>query len=82
MGRRARSRILSVTDNWSIAQDTTESREAMMRNEQIEALASSWMSDRRWKGIERPYSAEDVVRLRGSVVIEQTLARMGAEVGS
>ncbi|MBK9712703.1 MAG: isocitrate lyase [Kouleothrix sp.] len=51
----------------------------MMRNEQIEALAASWVSDARWKGIERPYSAEDVVRLRGSIQIEQTLARMGAE---
>jgi isocitrate lyase len=50
-----------------------------MRNNQIEALAASWMSDARWQGIERPYSAEDVVRLRGSVVVEQTLARMGAE---
>ena len=50
-----------------------------MRNEQIEALAASWVSDARWKGIERPYSAEDVVRLRGSIQIEQTLARMGAE---
>src|ERR671914_817663 len=33
----------------------------------------------RWAGIVRPYSAEDVVRLRGSVKIEHTLARMGAE---
>jgi isocitrate lyase len=33
----------------------------------------------RWRGVERPYSAEDVARLRGSVLIEHTLARMGAE---
>jgi isocitrate lyase len=33
----------------------------------------------RWDGIERPYSAEDVERLRGSVVVEHTLARRGAE---
>jgi isocitrate lyase len=33
----------------------------------------------RWDGIERPYSTEDVERLRGSVVVEQTLARLGAE---
>ncbi len=51
----------------------------MMRNHQTEALAASWMSDARWKGIERPYTAEDVMRLRGSVQIEQTLARIGAE---
>ncbi len=33
----------------------------------------------RWQGIERPYSDEDVERLRGSVVVEHTLARLGAE---
>ncbi|WP_029215599.1 isocitrate lyase [Kallotenue papyrolyticum] len=42
-------------------------------------LARQWASDPRWQGIERPYSAEDVIRLRGSVQIEYTLARMGAE---
>jgi isocitrate lyase len=42
-------------------------------------LRKSWESDARWNGIERPYSAEDVVRLRGTVVIEHTLARLGAE---
>ena len=51
----------------------------MTRNQETEALAASWMSDARWKGIERPYSADDVARLRGSVQIEQTLARLGAE---
>ncbi len=35
--------------------------------------------DERWKGIERPYTARDVERLRGSVVVEHTLARLGAE---
>src|SRR5256886_967881 len=35
--------------------------------------------DGRWKGIERPYSAEDVRRLRGTVEVEHTLARLGAE---
>jgi len=41
-------------------------------------LAESWRSDERWRGIVRPYSAEDVVRLRGSVHIEHTLADLGA----
>ena len=36
-------------------------------------------SDDRWADVERPYSAEDVVRLRGAVKIEYTLARLGAE---
>jgi isocitrate lyase len=43
------------------------------------ALRKSWETDARWRGIERPYSAEDVVRLRGTVVVEHTLARLGAE---
>ena len=38
-----------------------------------------WDSDPRWAGIRRPYSGADVVRLRGSVNIEHTLARLGAE---
>jgi isocitrate lyase len=42
-------------------------------------LAKSWETEERWKGITRPYTAEDVVRLRGSVPIEYTIARMGAE---
>jgi isocitrate lyase len=42
-------------------------------------LAENWSNDERWKGITRPYSADDVVRLRGSVQIEHTLARKGAE---
>jgi isocitrate lyase len=42
-------------------------------------LERQWGTDERWSGIERTYSAEDVVRLRGSVVEEHTLARLGAE---
>ena len=41
-------------------------------------VESDWSSDR-WRGIERPYSGEDVARLRGSIQIEHTLARMGTE---
>jgi isocitrate lyase len=43
------------------------------------ALSKSWKTNARWKGIERSYSGEDVIRLRGSVSIEHTLARLGAE---
>ncbi|MFE6164380.1 isocitrate lyase [Streptomyces sp. NPDC056486] len=42
-------------------------------------LAQRWATDSRWKGIERTYTAEDVVRLSGSVREESTLARRGAE---
>src|SRR5215831_7801268 len=43
---------------------------------------SRWRSDPRWKGIIRPYRAEDVERLGGTVAIEYTLARLGAETGN
>jgi isocitrate lyase len=42
-------------------------------------LTMEWSSDARWQGVIRPFSEEDVQRLRGSVHIEHTLARMGAE---
>jgi len=42
-------------------------------------LDASWREDARWSGIERTYGAADVLRLRGSVVPEQTIARLGAE---
>ena len=42
-------------------------------------LKKDWAENPRWKGIERGYSAEDVVRLRGSLHIEHTLARRGAD---
>lgn len=44
-----------------------------------EMLEQQWSTDPRWAGIARPYSAADVERLRGSVRIEHTLARMGAQ---
>jgi isocitrate lyase len=47
--------------------------------QQAEALRLEWSADPRWEGIERDYTAEDVVRLRGRVVEEHTLARRGAE---
>jgi isocitrate lyase len=44
-----------------------------------DCLNYEWANNPRWRGIERPYTAEDVLRLRGSVHIEHTLARQGAE---
>ncbi|MBU6467846.1 MAG: isocitrate lyase [Betaproteobacteria bacterium] len=46
---------------------------------EIQKLKKDWAENPRWQGVKRPYSAEDVVRLRGSLVIEHTLARRGAE---
>ena len=42
-------------------------------------LELMWESDARWSGVERSYGGDDVVRLRGSVNIDYTLARLGAE---
>jgi isocitrate lyase len=50
----------------------------MMERDALE-LHSQWQEDERWAGITRPYSAEDVLKLRGSVRIKHTLAEMGAE---
>ena len=47
--------------------------------DEIKTLEQSWQTDPRWQGIERTYSAEEVIRLRGTVQIEHTLARLGAE---
>jgi isocitrate lyase len=47
--------------------------------QEAETLEKEWDTDPRWAGVERPYSAEDVVRLRGSFAVEHTVARRGAE---
>ncbi|MBV8256759.1 MAG: isocitrate lyase, partial [Actinobacteria bacterium] len=47
--------------------------------EQAQQLETQWRDDPRWQGVERTYTAEQAVRLRGSVVPENTLARLGAE---
>jgi isocitrate lyase len=49
------------------------------REQQAQALAKDWAENPRWADIKRSYTAEDVVRLRGSVQIEHTLAKRGAE---
>ncbi|HEX2203122.1 MAG TPA: isocitrate lyase [Longimicrobium sp.] len=48
-------------------------------DQQVKELEIQWLTDRRWEGVQRPYAAADVVRLRGSVTVEQSLARHGAE---
>src|SRR5689334_14494062 len=53
--------------------------EQLSREQQIAALEKDWATNPRWKGIERGYTAADVVRLRGSFPIEHTIARRTAE---
>src|SRR6195256_1417517 len=48
-------------------------------NPQAAGFSLDWGGNARWQGVTRPYSAADVVRLRGSVHIEHSLARLGAE---
>ena len=51
----------------------------MDRKEQIKQLENEWKTNERWKNVKRGYSAEDVVRLRGSFVPECSLAKNGAD---
>lgn len=51
----------------------------LSREEQIAQLEKDWAENPRWKGIRRGYSATDVVKLRGSLAIEHTLAQRGAD---
>ena len=46
----------------------------------VAELDRQWSTDKRWAGVKRTYSASDVVRLRGSVQVDYTLARRGAEI--
>jgi len=50
-----------------------------LRKQSVEALKRHWAEDDRWQGCTRPYTAEEVIRYRGSVPIEYTLARRGSE---
>src|SRR5690606_32207207 len=52
---------------------------ACMKTPTAFEIAREWESYPRWRGIQRPYTAEDVVRLGGSIRVEHTLARMGSE---
>ena len=57
----------------------TQTSSQLTREQQVAALQKDWDTNPRWKGIHRSYSAADVVRLRGSLVVEQTLAKRGSE---
>src|SRR4051812_6775007 len=70
---RSESRIARIPDN---ARRTTP---MSSRELEIQKIKKDWNDNPRWKGIKRGYTAEDVVRLRGSMHIEHTLARRGAE---
>ena len=52
----------------------------MKTEERIQQLVTDWTTNPRWKGIERPYTAEKVIELQGSYQIEYSIARLGAEI--
>ena len=79
---------MAANGNGNKQMSTTNHRPEQLLSEQerssqyalaAEAIRHDWKTNPRWKGVERPYTAEDVLRLRGSIHIEHTLARMGAE---
>ncbi|MFI5236306.1 MAG: isocitrate lyase [Ignavibacteriales bacterium] len=51
----------------------------MFREKLTAELTNSWLNNKRWKGVVRPYSAEDVINLRGTIKIEYTIANLGAQ---
>src|SRR5450432_2441474 len=54
-------------------------KQIMMNRQHVAELTGSWETDTRWQGVKRSYTAEDVFKLRGSIAIEYTLARLGSE---
>lgn len=49
------------------------------QSQKVNNLVTDWLTNPRWEGVERPYTAEDVLQLRGSVEIEYSLAKLGAK---
>jgi len=50
-----------------------------LNSQYASALAKEWKENPRWQGVTRPYTPKDVLRLRGSIQVEYTLARLGAQ---
>src|SRR4030088_2034398 len=57
----------------------SERMPSMSSSQIVEKLTKAWEIDERWENVQRSYTAQDVLRLRGSLHIEHTLARHGAE---
>ena len=69
-----------TTEVTSPAVQALSSNRKSDRNDAVALLEHEWATAARWAGIDRTFSAADVVNLRGSVVEEHTLARLGAVV--
>lgn len=68
-----------TTNNGHSQQKLNRQSKQTIQRQQVAELAASWREEQRWRGIRRPYGPEDVLRLRGSIQLEYTLARLGAE---
>ncbi|MBL0713592.1 MAG: hypothetical protein JJV98_07800, partial [Desulfosarcina sp.] len=51
----------------------------MIMPDEIDEVAQEWQNDPRWKGIERPFSAEEMLKLRGTLRLDYTFATIGAK---
>src|SRR5579864_6250214 len=71
--------VLNGNGNSKYAMNGYTNSKHLMSGPTAAELETNWKGNLRWRGITRPYSPEDVVRLRGSIQIEYTLARLGAE---
>src|SRR6516165_2464713 len=58
----------------ALLEDALESRKGLIPAGEIQALENYWLCDPRWQGVTRTYSAEKVLRLRGTMKIEHTIA--------
>src|SRR5689334_1263881 len=67
----------SLTEN--LSGSAAGGMHVMMNSQHAYYLEQQWETTPRWQGIKRPYSGQDVVRLRGTLQVEYTLARRGAE---
>src|SRR5271170_6732088 len=77
-GNSGNTRGSSLYEERSVGMSTTATTQATQAAQATE-LTQQWASDPRWRGATRTYTAQDVIRLRGSVQEEHTLARRGAE---
>src|SRR5512141_3041170 len=63
---------------WQVGRRISKQDLATQRARAAEALAKAWREDSRWSSVTRPYAADEVVALRGSIKLDYTLAQHAA----
>src|SRR6056297_1606405 len=71
--------LCNVATPHIVLSGTTRGARVMAKLRTAAEIQKDWETNPRWKGVTRPYPAEEVVRLRGTVPIEHSLAALGAE---